>query len=290
MKIHLRVLSGTEHDYKLHRYVACGVLQKESDFMLLSKSGPIGVVDSGIGGITVLRKLYRLMPNEDYIYFGDSANAPYGIKTKEEIKNLTVEAVERLMNRGAKSVVIACNTATSAAAEYLREKYPGYPFVGLEPALKPAALSKENPKVLVLATPLTLKEKKFNDLMSRFEGKAEFIKLPAPELVRYIESGNLDSPEEIAYLERILEPYANNSVDAVVLGCTHFPFAGRNIQRILGDRVEVFEGSRGAAKQCRRLLEERNLLVDEDRQGEISFENSDENKIEISKKMFYYEG
>lgn len=255
-----------------------------------NKTDPIAVVDSGMGGITVLRKLHRIMPNENYIYFGDSANSPYGIKTKEEIKNLTVDAVEMLMKRGAKSVVIACNTATSAAAAYLREKYPDYPFVGLEPAIKPAALSGQWPRVLVLATPLTLKEDKFNKLMARFENEAEFIKLPAPELVGFVESCNLDSPEEIEYLEKILAPYSDNRVDAVVLGCTHFPYARRQIQRILGDEVLVFDGSLGAARQCRRLLEARNLLNDSLSEGTILFENSDESKIEKCKFMFNYKG
>ena len=257
--------------------------------MKYNNQSPIAVVDSGLGGITVLRKLYKLMPNEDYIYFGDSANAPYGIKTKEEIKNLTVKACESLMERGAKVVVIACNTATSAAAAYLREKFPDFIFIGLEPALKPAALSGEYPRVLVLATPLTLKEEKFDNLMARFEGKAEFIKLPAPELVKFIESGNLDSEEEIAYLEEILAPYAGK-VDAVVLGCTHFPFARKSILKILGENVLVFEGSKGAAKYCKLCLEEKGLLNYEDREGVISFENSDGNKIEASKRMFYYKG
>ncbi|MBR5827170.1 MAG: glutamate racemase [Clostridia bacterium] len=255
-----------------------------------TSSSPIAVVDSGMGGITVLRKLHRIMPNENYIYFGDSANSPYGTKTTEQIRKLTVKAVEALMERGAKSVVIACNTATSAAAAYLREKYPDYPFVGLEPAIKPAALSAQWPKVLVLATPLTLKEKKFNDLMARFEGEAEFIKLPAPELVGFVESCNLDSPEEIAYLEKILEPYSGNKVDAVVLGCTHFPYARRQIQRILGDEVLVFDGSLGAARQCKRLLEEAGLLNDSAEEGIVIFENSDPTKIEKCKFMFNYKG
>ncbi len=255
---------------------------------MITRESPIAVVDSGMGGITVLRKLHRIMPNENYIYFGDSANSPYGTKTKEEIKNLTVDAVERLMKRGAKAVVIACNTATSAAAGYLREKYPDYPFVGLEPALKPAALSSKWPRVLVLATPLTLREEKFNKLMARFEGEAEFIKLPAPELVGYVERGEIETEEATEYLERILEPYADNKVDAVVLGCTHFPFARKQIQKILGEEVLVFEGSMGAAKQCQRLLEERNLLNSSDTEGMISFENSDESKIEQCIEMFGY--
>ncbi len=254
------------------------------------KSDPIAVIDSGMGGITVLRKLYKLMPNENYIYFGDSANAPYGIKTTDEIRDLTVEGFEMLKEMGAKAIVIACNTATSAAAAGLREKYPDFPIVGLEPAVKPAALSMEQPVVLVLATPLTLREKKYLKLVERFEGEATFIPLPAPELVRFIESGNLDSPEEIAYLEDILMPYAGNKVDAVVLGCTHFPFARRQIQRILGDEVLVFEGGKGAARQCRRLLENINLLADETQEGKITFLNSDESKISLCKQMFFYKG
>lgn len=254
------------------------------------KSDPIAVIDSGLGGITVLRKLYKLMPNENYIYFGDSANAPYGVKTKDEIRQLTVDGAERLMKMGAKAIVIACNTATSAAAAELRAKYPGFPFIGLEPAVKPAALSMEQPIVLVLATPLTLREEKYLKLVERFEGEATFIPLPAPELVRFIESGNLDTREEIEYLEKLLEPYENNKVDAVVLGCTHFPFARRQIQRILGDEVLVFEGGKGAARQCRRLLENLDLLADDEQNGRIEFMNSDPEKIDLCKRMFFYKG
>ena len=254
------------------------------------KSDPIAVIDSGMGGITVLRKLYKLMPNENYIYFGDSANAPYGVKSTDEIRQLTVDGFEMLKDMGAKAIVIACNTATSAAAAGLREKYPDFPIIGLEPAVKPAALSMEQPVVLVLATPLTLREKKYLKLVERFEGEATFIPLPAPELVRFIESGKLDSREEIDYLEKILAPYADNRVDAVVLGCTHFPFARRQIQRILGDEVLVFEGGKGAARQCKRLLENIDLLADEEQDGKITFLNSDESKIPLCRQMFFYKG
>ncbi len=255
----------------------------------MNKSSPIAVIDSGMGGISVLRKLYKLMPNENYIYFGDSANAPYGIKTIEEIRSLTVQAAENMIKRGAKALVIACNTATSAAAKVLREAHPDLTIIGLEPAIKPAALFMEHPRVLVLATPLTLKAEKFNVLMEKLQDNAEFYKLPAPELVRYIESGNFDSPEEIAYLEGILAPYVDK-VDAVVLGCTHFPFAKKTIKRILGGNVEVFNGGEGAARHCKKLLGEKELLSDSSAEGTIVFENSDENKIELSRKLFYYKG
>ena len=254
------------------------------------KTDPIGVFDSGMGGVSVLRKLSKVMPGEDFIYFGDSINAPYGTKSKEEIKDLTEKAFDFLRDKGCKAVVIACNTATSAAAKHLREKYPDYPIIGLEPALKPAALSMDYPKVLAMATPLTLKEEKFNNLMSQFEDKAEFIKLPAPELVKFIESGELDSEEEIAYLEEILAPYTDGKVDAVVLGCTHFPFARRTIQRILGEDVLVFDGGLGAARQCRRVLEAKNLLSGREEGGTVTFLNSIPEKTEMAKKLFYYKG
>ncbi len=257
---------------------------------MTNKTSPIGVFDSGMGGVSVLRKLSRIMPSEDFIYFGDSINAPYGTKSKDEIRDLTEKAFNFFLSKGCKAVVIACNTATSAGAKYLREKYPDYPIIGLEPALKPAALSMEKPKVLAMATPLTLKEEKFNNLMALYEDKAEFIKLPAPKLVEFIESGNLDSNEELEYLEEILDPYKDGKVDAVVLGCTHFPFAKKTIKRILGKSVLVFDGGEGAAKQCRRVLEERDLLNEKNKGGEIIFLNSDETQIENAKKLFYYKG
>ncbi len=257
---------------------------------MAEKNSPIGVFDSGMGGVSVLRKLSRVMPGEDFIYFGDSINAPYGTKSKEEIRELTEKAFDYLREKGCKAVVIACNTATSAAAKHLREKYPEYPIIGLEPALKPAALSMDYPKVLAMATPLTLKEEKFNSLMAQFESEAEFIKLPAPKLVEYIESGELDSEEEIAYLEEILAPYGGNKVDAVVLGCTHFPFARKTIQKILGDEVLVFDGGLGAARQCRRVLESKNLLNGKEEGGTVIFLNSIPAKTEIAKKLFYYKG
>ena len=257
---------------------------------MYGKDSPVGVFDSGMGGVSVLRKLCRVMPGEDFIYFGDSANAPYGTKSKEEIRILTEKAFDYLRKKRCKAVVIACNTATSAAAKHLRAKYPDYTIIGLEPALKPAALSMDYPRVLAMATPLTLKEEKFNSLMAQYEDKAEFIKLPAPKLVEFIESGEFDSAEEIAYLEEILAPYSGNKVDAVVLGCTHFPFARKNIQRILGDEVLVFDGGLGAARQTRRVLEAKSLLNGKEEGGTVIFENSIPEKTDIAKRLFYYKG
>ena len=127
----------------------------------LYKENPIAVFDSGLGGVSVLRELIRVMPNENYIYFGDSANAPYGVKTLEEVRELTCEHAKRLFEDGAKGLVVACNTATSAAVRVLRETYPTIPIVGIEPAVKPAVMWKEHPRVLVMATPMTIREEKF---------------------------------------------------------------------------------------------------------------------------------
>ena len=156
---------------------------------------PIGVLDSGLGGISVLRELVKLMPGEDFIYYGDSANAPYGTRTPEEVIDLTKKDVEFLLERGAKAIVVACNTATSVAIKELRAAYEEIlPVIGIEPALKPAVKAKEHSKVVVMATPMTLSQTKFNSMMHIYEDDANIIKMPCPGLVEYIESGVLDGP------------------------------------------------------------------------------------------------
>ena len=153
---------------------------------------PIGVFDSGVGGISVLRELVAQMPNENYIFFGDSKNAPYGTKTLEEVQKLTCADAEYLLSRGVKALVVACNTATSAAIRILREKYADMPVIGIEPALKPAVHAGGHPRVLVMATPMTLREEKFHALMQRFGSDAEILRLPCPGLVEYVEQGVLE--------------------------------------------------------------------------------------------------
>lgn len=253
---------------------------------MITSESPIAVIDSGVGGISVLKRLWQLMPNEKYIYFGDSKNAPYGVKPTDEIRNLTFDMAEKLMNRGAKALVIACNTATAAAAADLRAKYPSFPIIGLEPALKPAALSGKNPTVIVMATELTLREKKFAALVSRFENDAKIIGLPAPGIVLLVEGGKSDSEEMDEYLKKLFLPFREEKELRVVLGCTHFPFAKKSILRVLGDDIKLFDGAFGAAKHTKDLLEEKNLLRDENAKGEIIFENSDESHIALSKRLF----
>ena len=247
---------------------------------------PVGVFDSGVGGISVLRELVKLMPNENYIYYGDSKNAPYGPKTLEEVRRLTVEHIDFLVERGAKAIVVACNTATSAAIDLLREKYPDMPVVGIEPALKPAVKAKEHSKVVVMATPMTLSQTKFNSMMHIYEDDANIIKMPCPGLVEYIESGVLDGPVLDAYLEKQFAPYDKAEIDAVVLGCTHYPLIREVIQKHLPG-VFVYDGGFGTAKQTKRRLEERGLLSDRESGGKVEIFNSrnTEEILELSRQL-----
>lgn len=236
------------------------------------KTLPIGVFDSGVGGISILRELVRLMPNENYIYFGDSANAPYGTKTLEQVVELVCNDAEYLYAKGIKALVVACNTATSAGIKFLRECYTDIPVIGIEPALKPAVLSSEHPAVLVMATPMTLREEKFRRLMHCYEEKAEIMPLPCPGLMEFVERGELQGKALEQYLCNLFAPY--EKVDAVVLGCTHYPFVRKTIQKVLGDRVVLFDGGEGTARETKRQLETRGLLRLSEEPGNVVFENS----------------
>lgn len=253
---------------------------------MITSDNPIAVFDSGVGGISVLKRLWQLMPNEDYIYFGDSKNAPYGVKPTDEILALTTEKAEWLISRGAKALVIACNTATSAAADSLRKAHPDFPIIGIEPALKPAALSGGHPSVIVMATELTLREKKFAALVSRFENDAEIIGLPAPGIVELVEKDMADSPEMDEYLKGLFMPFDRKKKHCIVLGCTHFPFAKKAIARCMGENASFFDGAFGAARRTKQLLFEKGLLADENKSGSISFENSNKATVALSKRLF----
>ena len=231
----------------------------------------IAVFDSGVGGISVLRHLRRVMPGEKYLYFGDSANAPYGTKTKEEVRLLSFRAAEHLLEKGIKALVVACNTATSAAINELRAAYPDLIVIGIEPALKLAVDHFPGGRIGVMATPMTLKEEKFANLMGRFEKTCRVHKIPAPGLVELIEQGKADSPETLQLLQTLFAPYAGQ-LDALVLGCTHYPFAAQSICRVLGDTVALLDGGDGTARETRRRLQEAGLL--ENASGELVITNS----------------
>lgn len=243
---------------------------------------PIGVFDSGVGGISVLRELVKVMPEENYIYFGDSKNAPYGLKTREEVQKLTIQNVESLLNQGAKGIVVACNTATSAAVRKMRGIYPDLPLVGIEPALKPAALQKPHPRVLVMATPMTIREEKFQLLMEKYKEKADIFALPCPGLMEFVEAGNLEGRDLQVFLEQLLKPYENQNLDSVVLGCTHYPFARRMIQQILGENIAIFDGGNGTAREMKRRLIAADLKNPSREKGTVIFENSYATEEEIA--------
>ena len=258
---------------------------------MINKSQPIAVIDSGIGGATVLRELLKVMPNENYIYFGDSANAPYGTKTVEQVQALSVATAERMLARGIKGMVIACNTATAAAAAGLREAHPEIPIIGIEPAVKPAALAKENPTVLVMATPLTLKQEKFMTLLHRYTDVAQILPLPCPGLAELIESGDFDSEREHAYPRDLFAPFNLERVDSIVLGCTHYPLVSKAILEEFGRHVELFYGGEGTARQTRRRLEERGTRSDAEGPGKVEILNSSDDPalIALTERILRFE-
>lgn len=251
---------------------------------------PIGVFDSGVGGISVLRELVALMPNENFIYFGDSANAPYGTKPLEQVVELVCNDAAYLYEQGVKCLVVACNTATSAGIKVLREKYTDIPVIGIEPALKPAVLSKEHPTVVVMATPMTLKEEKFRHLMERFMEQATILPLPCPGLVEFIERGELESEALEAYLRKLYEPF--EQIDAIVLGCTHYPFVKAMIQKIVGADVLIFDGGEGTARETGHQLEAWGVRNPLQEKGFVRFENSANRHelLELSERLLNYEG
>ena len=255
-----------------------------------AKQDYIGVFDSGVGGISVLRHLRRQLPGERFVYFGDSANAPYGCRSTEEVRALTLSAVKFLLSEyPLKALVIACNTATAAAVNDVRTAYPELIVVGIEPALKVAADHFPGGRVGVLATEVTLREEKFDTLLHRFDENVTIYKIPAPGLVELVEAGKVDTPETEALLRKVLKPYIGN-LDAVVLGCTHYPFARAAISRVLGDRVVLLDGGEGTARETRRRLQQAGLL--ENGPGQIIIRNSSPNPdmLRLSRERLQQEG
>lgn len=237
-----------------------------------TREGYIAVFDSGLGGISVLRHLMRIMPGERYLYFGDSANAPYGSRPTSEVRDLTLAAAEKLMaQKPLKALVLACNTATSAAVQDLRQRYPDLIVIGIEPALKLAADRYPGGRIGVMATEVTLREEKFNNLLRRFRENCTIAKIPMPGLVQLVEAGKTDTGEMEDLLRTLLAAHIGN-LDAVVLGCTHYPLAAKVISRVLGEQVALLDGGEGTARETRRRLANAGLL--EEGSGELIMENS----------------
>lgn len=218
------------------------------------------VFDSGLGGLSVLRELIRVMPGERYLYYGDSANAPYGSKSTSEVRALTSSAIAQQIHQGVKAIVVACNTATSAAISYLRDEYPDKIVIGIEPALKLACDRHPGGTIGVMATEVTLRESKFSCLSERFSVAQTIIPLPCPGLVEFVESGELDSQRLQEHLLQSLAPVRNRQLDAIVLGCTHFPFLRPALRKIIGSETEILDGSLGTALHTYHRLQSGALL------------------------------
>ena len=234
----------------------------------MDSKGYIAVFDSGVGGLSVLRHLRQLMPGESYVYYGDCGNAPYGSRTTEEVRTLTLAAAAQLFAAyPIKALVVACNTATAAAIRDLRAAYPDRIIIGIEPALKLAADTFPGGRIGVMATQVTLREEKFDALMHRFDAGCTVAKIPAPGLVERIEAGHVDGAETEQLLQHLLRPYIGK-LDALVLGCTHYPFAAAAISRVLGPQVRLLDGGEGTAKETKRRLQAANLL-NNDGEGQL---------------------
>ncbi len=245
------------------------------------KQSSIGVFDSGVGGISVLPEIRRLLPTQRILYFGDDFNAPYGTKSPDDVLRLSIQVMDKLVAFGCKAVVIACNTITSVAAQELRRAYP-LPIVGMEPALKPAALLPERGKILVMATPVTLSQEKFARLMEHYGQDA--IPVPGAGLPELVERGEMESEAAETLLRQLLLPHLQSEthVKAIVLGCTHYVFLKNAIRRVAPD-VPLIDGNEGTARQLKRRLEETGLLNTLS-EGDITFHSSD-SSAECARRM-----
>ena len=215
---------------------------------------PIGVFDSGVGGLSVLRAIHQLLPSESLVYFADQEHVPYGSRAMDEVREFSVSITRFLLEQGAKLVVVACNTASAAALHSLRQLFPDIPFVGMEPAVKPAAEHTHTGVVGVLATPATFQGALYASVVERFAANVTLLQNTCPGLVKQIEQGAFDDKKTRAILETALRPMLDQGIDTIVLGCTHYPFVIPLIQEIVGPGVRVIDPAPSVARQVSRLL------------------------------------
>jgi glutamate racemase len=219
----------------------------------------IGFFDSGIGGLTVLHQALLTLPAEDYIFYADVDHVPYGIKSKEEVTKYVDTAVTFLIQHGVKAIVIACNTATSAAIEYLRAKYT-LPILGMEPAVKPAVEQCKEKRIIVAATPLTIKEEKLHNLVRQYDGDNRVDLLALPRLVEFAEKGSFDNEEVEQYLIQELSSLNLKEYSALILGCTHFNYFKNTFRKIFTNEVAIIDGSEGTINHLKSILEQNGML------------------------------
>src|SRR5215208_4400907 len=244
--------------------------------MTSSSNSPIGIFDSGVGGLSVLRAIRAQMLEESVIYFGDQGHIPYGPRPMEQIRNFSEAITNFLLGQNAKIIVVACNTASAAALKFLREKFPDVSFVGMEPAVKPAAEQTLTGKVGVLATPATFQGALYASVVERFANGVQLFQNTCPGLVQQIEQGNLDGEETRRILNDALSPMLEKNIDTVVLGCTHYSFVIPLIEQIVGDakRVRVIDPAPSVAKQVRRVLEMSGMKNESRARGNVTFYTS----------------
>ncbi len=235
---------------------------------------PIGIFDSGVGGTSIFKEIHALLPNENIIYLADSRNAPYGNKTKEEIKNLSIKNTEYLLGKGCKIIVVACNTATTNAINYLRESYE-VPFIGIEPAIKPAALNTKTKTVGILATKGTLSSQLFHKTSDLYANGIKVIEQIGEGIVPLIESGKLNSNEMKDLLQLYLEPMLKANIDYLVLGCTHYPYLIPMLETMLPKDIKIIDSGLAVAKQTKAVLQSQDLLnLDEAKPSVKLYSNS----------------
>ncbi len=222
-------------------------------------NSPIGIFDSGVGGLTIYEEIHKLLPYENIIYLADSKNAPYGEKSKQEIIDISVKNTEFLLSKDCKLIVVACNTASTNAVKYLREHY-AIPFIRVQPAIKPAALNSKTKVVGILATKGTLKSELLFETSQRFAQGVKVVEQVGEGLVTLIESGKMHSSEMTRLLNKHINPMLDKNIDHLVLGCTHYPFLTDQIKKIVGKRVDILDSGEAIARQTKVILREENLL------------------------------
>lgn len=233
-----------------------------TDYTPPKSNAPIGIFDSGIGGLTVALEVLKHLPNEEILYYADTANVPYGAKTDEEIRQLTAQAIDWLYEQGCKIAIVACNTASAFSLDSLRQKYgDDFPIIGLVPAVKPAVIQSKTKVVGVLATPATFRGKLIHDVIKKFAQPTgvQVIPMTSLALVPLIESGQMMSEQCLNLLKKLLDPIVVLGADQLVLGCTHYPFLKPAITHLYGDQLNLIDSGMAVARQCGRVLQQYQL-------------------------------
>jgi len=242
-------------------------------------SKPIGVFDSGVGGISIWKEIISLLPNENTIYLADSKNAPYGQKSKEKITEFSIKNTELLLNKGCKLIVVACNTATTNAITVLRKKY-NVPFIGIEPAIKPAVLRTKTNRIGILATKGTLNSALFSKTTDKFTNGIKIIEQIGEGLVSLIETGKIDSIEMDGLLKKYLSNLLEKNIDYLVLGCSHYSFLIPKIKKIIGDKIKLIDSGEAVARQTKIILHDNKLVNNSAKKGKhLLFSNFDKDSI-----------